>query len=198
MQLIKNSFFTPYFIFIKDNSNLNDEELLKKIDLKDYELVTDKSEKKTRGYKINKRYLYITEDEKWKHLMDDWFYTLWHDTEVKTRIKNLSKEFEIFCCSIGDCDDSFDFVHYQNGKEKREYVVEDPYFNGGQITKNIGNPFEIEKIALAKKDQLEKVLLIAQSLGINTNHNLEKIRCYGRLERENEKFVFNENEIEKL
>ena len=182
MQLIKNSFYTPYFIFIKDNSNLNDEELLKKIELEDYELVTDKSELHASGNKINKRYLYITEDEKWKHLMDDWLYTLWHDKNVKTRIKNLSKEFEIFCCSIGDCNDSFDFVHYQNGKENREYVVVDPNFNGGQITKEFGRPFEIENIALSKKGQLEKVLLIAQSLGINTNHRLDKVRCYGRTE----------------
>jgi hypothetical protein len=194
MQLIRNSFFAPYFIFVKDDSNLNDEELFKKIGLKDYQLVTNKDEKKPKGKKTNKRYLYITEDEKWKHIMDDWLYTLWHDKEVKSIIKNLSKEFDIFCCSIGDCDDSFDFVYYQNGIERREYIVEDLQFKGGEVKKDFGEPFEIEKIALEKKDLFEKILTIAKHLGIDTCHNLEKIRCYGRVEKESEKLTFNEDE----
>ena len=192
MQLINKSFLSPFFIFIKDNSKLNDKELLNKFDLNDYQLITDNNEKKIEGKNPNKRYLYITEDRNWKHLMDDWLYTLWHNKTIKLRIKALSNEFDIFCCSVGDCDDSFDFIYYQNGIETREYIVEDPDFNGGQVAKDFGKAFEVEKIALAKEDQFEKVLSIARSLGINTNHNLSKIRCYGRLEKESEKFIFNE------
>ena len=88
--------------------------------------------------------------------MDDWLYTLWFDKEVKVKIENLSKEFDIFCCSVGDTDNSFDFVFYQNGIKKREYVVEDPFFNGGNVVKNLGEVFEIEKIALSKKTHLKK------------------------------------------
>lgn len=194
MQLIKNSFLTPYFIFIKDKSKLSDKDLLERLELKNYQLITDKDEKKTGGEKTDKRYLYITEDENWKHLMDDWLYTLWFDKEAKLKIKNLSKEFDIFCCSIGESDSSFDFVFYQNGIIKREYIVEDPFLNGGKVVKNLGEAFDIEEIALSKKDQFEKVLSIADSLGINIKHNLDKIRCYGRLEKESENFVFKEDE----
>lgn len=157
-------------------------------------MITDKDEKKTAGEKPNKRYLYITEDENWKHLMDDWLYTLWFDKKAKLKIENLSNEFDIFCCSVGDSDSSFDFVFYQNGIKKREYFVEDPFLNGGKVIKNLGEVFEVEEIALLKKDQFKKVLLIADSLGINIKHNLEKIRCHGRLEKESEKFAFNEDE----
>jgi len=180
MRIINNRFSTPYFIFIKDNSKLSDKELFEKLGLENYELFSGNLERLFNAGGLKKRYLFLTEDGEWKHLMDDWFYTLWHDKELKLKIKELSFDYDIFTCSVGDCDDSFDFVYYQKGNVKREYVVEDPKFNGGELVKNIGEPFRIENIALSKNSPFEKVLTVANSLGIAINHDLKKIRCYGR------------------
>lgn len=124
--------------------------------------------------------------------MDDWRYTLWHNTNFRDNVIKLSKHFDIFCCSIGDIDNSFNFRYFENGDLKREYVIEDP--NGEEVTKNFGVPFKGEEIALNKKEPLDKVLSIAKLVGINTEHQLNKIKCYARLEKEIEAFPFNENE----
>lgn len=176
MRLVNKSFFAPYYIFIKDESKLSDAQLLQKLGLNSYKLIKSREDKEIEEY--NKRCLYITEDGKWTHLMDNWYYTLWHHKVLKTWIKDLSKEFDIFCCSVGDFDYSFDFVYYRLGILEREYVVEDPKINGVNVVKNNGETFEIEPLALAKKDPLEKVLTIAEWLGIGIQHNLETIRCY--------------------
>ena len=62
------------------------------------------------------------------------------------------------------------------------------------MKKNLGESFQIEKIALSKKRQLDKVLTIADSLGINIYHELDRIRCYGRFERKSEEFIFDDDE----
>ncbi|GAB5532510.1 MAG: hypothetical protein Roseis3KO_42870 [Roseivirga sp.] len=124
--------------------------------------------------------------------MDDPMYSLWFDKEIRDRLKALSQEFDIFSCSVGDIDASYDFRYYQKGKITREFVVEDPKMNGGKIVTDSGSPLPGEKVI--KKDQLEKVLHIARSLGITVKHNLSDIRCYERPELASEKFIFNEDE----
>lgn len=189
---LNQSYFSPYFIFIKEGYKISDETILKNLGLSGYELVTENNE---RSNEIrNKRYLFLTEDKNWTYLMDDWFYTLWHNKEIRNRIKSLSKEFEIFTCSVGDCDDSFDFTYFKQGEIIRQYVVEDPKYKGGEVVKNFGIPFPVENTALRNKDLYTKVMTIAESFGIKMNHEKEKVRIYGKFENINEKFVFNSDE----
>ena len=194
MRLKNESLLSPFYVFINDNFELSDNQLFKILNLKGYSLITENEErlkgKWTNKETLKKRYLFLTEDKKWKHLMDDWMYTLWFNKRIRKNLQELSKSFDVFCCSIGDWDDSFDFRYYVAGKEKRVYVVEDPKLNGGEIVKNLGSPLEIEKIALSKKDSHEKILTIASFLGINIKHNLDEIRRYGRMEYDNEKINF--------
>lgn len=171
---------------------MSDKEILEHLGLVDFDLIIDKKEREKKI--LHKRYLFLTEDNEWTHLMDDWFYTLWHDKEIRKQIKLLSENFEIFTCSVGDCDDSFDFTYFKQGKIIRQYIVEDFQFNGGEVVKDIGNPFPIEKTAIKKKDLYEKVITIAKSFKIKMNHEKEKVRIYGRFENKTEKFIFNEDE----
>ncbi|MFK7979869.1 MAG: hypothetical protein AB8G86_07805 [Saprospiraceae bacterium] len=195
MLIRNNNFFAPYYIFIKKGNKLKEREFFERLELFDYNLTSDdwKSDDKIL-LDGKKRYLFLTESENWTHLMDDWMYTLWHDTNFKSNVTKLSKYFDIYCCSVGDVDESFDFKYFESGRLKREYIVEDPKFRGGEITKNFGIPFIGEEIALNKKEPLDKVLSIAKLVGINIEHQLDKIKCYARLERESEAFFFNKNE----
>ena len=170
MYLDGNTFFSPFYMFIKDNHQLEDEELLEQLGLTNYQLLQDATE--------SRKCLYITEDNNWKHLMDDWSYTLWHNKDIRNRLRELSQRFDVFYCSIGDYDESFDFVYCQQGMEKRKYVVEDPFYNGGEVTENIGQALKAEEIALEEEEAVDKVLCLAVSLGVNIHHNLETTRCY--------------------
>ena len=158
---LNQSYFSPYFIFIKYGFKMSDEEILGQLGLSEYDLITS-NEEREKGV-LNKRYLFLVEDEKWTYLMDDWFYTLWHNEDIRKRIQSLSKNFEIFTCSVGDSDDSFDFTYFKQGKIIRQYIVEDPNFKGGEVVRDIGKPFSIEKIALKKKAPYQKVMVIAKS-----------------------------------
>ncbi|MFK7904949.1 MAG: hypothetical protein AB8B69_07485 [Chitinophagales bacterium] len=193
MQLIKNTFCSPYFIFIKEGFKITDQELLQRLDLKGYELVTDKEVKQSELE--GKWTLFLTEDSQWTHLMDNWFYTLWHDTKLRNRIKNLSADFDIFYCYGGDCDESLGFVYYQNGALVREYIVEDPNFRGSKVVRDFGAPFTIEKTVSEETNPFFRVLSIAKSIGIDIQHRLEDIRPYRKLKEVPETFIFEESEF---
>lgn len=190
MRLINGTFYSPLYIFIKGGFRLSDIEIIKAIDANDYQLTKLKKPEEAG----DSRYLYLTEDAHWTHVMDDLVGTLLFKQQLQERLSRLSRDFDVFYCSLGDVDDSFDFRYYQNGSVMREHVVEDPKFNGGKTVKSIGKPLAGEKGGLSKKDPPEKVLAIASSLGINIRHDLSKIRCYERPELASEKFVFNETE----
>lgn len=192
MRTENGTFSSPFFIFIKGVFDLSDIELCAKLGLENYELVTDKAYDSMDH--LEKRHLFLTEDEQWTHLMDDWFYTLWYDQEIRERIRVLSFDFDIFCCSVGDIDVSYDFRYYQKGKVVREYVVEDPNFKGPKVVINTGTPLNGEASPWNRGEPETRVLHIASSLGINVKHDLSKIRCYSREELVSEQFTFNEDE----
>ena len=196
MVLLSNgSFLASYYIFIRDGFKIREEELLERLGLLEYKLLDNEWKRNPKILlRKRKKHIFLAEVENWKHLMDDFTYSLRFNPDFENKLNALSKSFDIFCCSIGDIDESFDFKYFENGALKREYIVEDPKFNGGEITKNFGQPLGNETVALEKKDLQDKVLSIAKLIGINTNHQLEKISCYSKTIKETELFMFNENE----
>ncbi len=190
MQLINGTLNSPFFTFVKAGSALTDRELFLRLGLENYSLVTDKEYKPLDHPESS--HLYLTEDRAWIHLMDDWGNTPWFNKEVRDRVKKLSLDFDIFSCSVGDVDASYDFRYYRKGAITREFEMEDPEMNGGRVSINTGQPLPGEEAV--RKDVLEKVLFIASSLGIDIQHNTDKIRCYSRPIPKSDEFVFNEDE----
>jgi len=174
---LNQNHFSPYFIFIKRPNKLTDDQLLQKLDLQRYTLVKSEAERETEDFK--KSYLYITEDENWTQLFDDWSYSLWHDQGLKNRIISLSEKFEILTCWIGDIDESFGFHYFKKGKVVRQYIVEDSDFQSGIVVSDIGERLINELVSLQKKDAFDKVKLIAESQGVNFTHHKDKIRMFG-------------------
>ena len=42
---------------------------------------------------------------------DDWHYTLWHMPSTRPALQALGRGCDVFACSVGDCDRSFDFAY---------------------------------------------------------------------------------------
>ena len=122
--------------------------------------------------------IYLYRDEQWVHLMDNWFYTYWYSQKLKKRIDKLGKQFELFTCSIGEADESFDFRYYSNGQKLREYVVISPNYTDEIVKTDVGDPLVGELQGLQKEGQLGRVMYIANSLGIQLPTKLEDITCY--------------------
>ena len=171
---------------------MSDQEIRERMGLEHYLFIADEKEK-NKGIE-GKQYFFITEDSSWTYVMDDWYYSLWFEKGIRDRIKLLSGDFDIFTFSVGDSDNSFDFSYLQKGEYLRQYVVEDPTYKGGEVVINTGKPFPIEDQALAKQEPIDKVIMIAKSLGIVFTHTKENVRVYGRFEKEEEKFIFHEDE----
>jgi hypothetical protein len=112
-------------------------------------------------------------------LADNWHYMLWHKESTRNSIEGLATEFDVFTCSVGDSDDSFDFVYYREGKLLRRYVVTDPDYNGGSVAEDIGESLPTESDILAdSSDQLAMVLSLAKSIGIKTDYREDELRVY--------------------
>lgn len=161
----------PYFIFLRCAGRYSDADLLTKFGLGKYLPAT--AAVADRG-----RYAILADDGQWTLLADDWFYTLWHLPETRPTIEALAQECDIFACSVGECDRSFDFVYYHQSRLIRKYVVEDPHFRGGVVVQNVGYPLPAEAAALQLEDETNIVLAIAASLGIKTNYTESDVRIH--------------------
>lgn len=178
-------FDSGFYTFIKSENKLSDKDLLTRLKIYNYQYLPE--EKKKEAFQYDSSKLYITEVDEWTHVMDDWGFSfrkhLWMHKE-KVIIRNLAKSFEVFQCSIGDSDGSFDFRYYKEGILQREYIIRNKKlsFTETYIAKNLGNPFVKEEIALKKPGEINKVLSVAELLGIKINHELAKIRSYRLLD----------------
>lgn len=163
--------YAPYYIFLRCAGEYADWDLLERFGLGGY--------KRVKSAPRMLRYAIIADDGTWTLLADDWFYTLWHKKTTRSTIEKLAEQHDIFACSVGDCDRSFDFVYYQDGRLVRKFVVADPNFRGGTVVENFGEPLPAEADAFKQNDELRIVLELAASLGIKTQYTEAQARIYG-------------------
>src|SRR4029079_5465413 len=100
----------------------------------------------------------------WTLLADDWYYTLWHLKSTQLAIASLAARHDVFACSVGECDHSFDFIYYKNGQLIRKYVVVYPSFTRREVVEDFGDPLPGETAALQHECELHVVLTIAHSI----------------------------------
>lgn len=174
IERINEPYFSPHYTCIKAGFILSDEEILKRLGLDDFR----KEIKPSDNINLSLNYIYITEDHDWLYILDNWAYEIWHRNFFREKLIELSTDFEIYNFSVGDADDSFDFLYLVNGKIKRKYVVTDPYYKGGKVDINIGESFPIEEMALAIKDHYQKLKLISTTFGISLTFDKENVRVF--------------------
>lgn len=160
----------PYFIFIDGGTVYSDEEAMKLLGIEGFAASS--------RLEFPNHFLHITDDGRWLHVVDDWLYTQWHSKTIRGRIAKLATKHDIFTCSVGDTDHSFDFEYYRGGVLVRRYVVEDPSYDGGAVTVDFGNPLPGEATAFEHSDEVSRVLEVARSVGVEIDHHPERIRSF--------------------
>ena len=160
----------PYFIFLRCAGRYSDLELLQWFGLADYQ--------QTKGMPEFGRYAILGAVGEWSLVADDWHYTLWHRPLTGLVLAALGETCDVFACSVGDCDRSFDFIYYRDGRLVRRYVVADPHFQGGIVAEDVGEPLPGEAAALRQSGEVEIVLGIARSLRIKTEYSDQDLRVY--------------------
>jgi hypothetical protein len=169
---VEGRLHAPYFIFVAGRHS--DADLLRHFGLPTYRL--SGSAQRLRRYAI------LADDRQWTMIADDWFYTLWHMPSTRPAVRALGQVCDVFACSVGDCDHSFDFEYYRDSQLVRHYVVEDPEIRGGRVVINKGKRLPGEKAAFREGDELNIVLGVAASLGIRTDFTDRDIRIYSEPE----------------
>jgi hypothetical protein len=160
---------SPFFIFVRQPHGLSDVQILALFALDAYE----RTSQPTR----HGRHAIMSDGLGWTMLADDWYYTLWHLKTTRPAINELAKRNELYACTEGDCDRSFDFAHYKNGQLTREYVVRSPHFSDRQVVKNWGAPLPGEA-GLLEKDGHNIGIELAAKLGIKIRFTMDELRIY--------------------
>src|SRR4051812_29631299 len=109
--IIRGRLHAPYFIFVRGEGRYSDADLLRLFGLTAYRL-TNRPTKLPRRLE---RHVILADDGPWVMVADDWYYTLWHMPSTRPAIQALGQSCDVFACSVGDCDHSFDFVYYRGG-----------------------------------------------------------------------------------
>lgn len=165
---------SPFFIFVKDDGRLDDLEVLRRFGLEKYRRLQTVPPR---------RRAVIADSGEWKLLADDCGYTLWFMDSTRPTIGKIAEQFDVFACSVGDTDESFDFIYYVGGSLVRKYTVTDPHFDGGSVVEDVGEPLSEESNLLGSgQDKLTIVLGIADSLGINVQFEEADFRIYGSVD----------------
>jgi hypothetical protein len=168
---ITGELYTPYYIFLRCAGRYPDRDLLHAFGLGAYQPTT------ATVTRVG-RYTILANDGQWTVIADDWRYTLWHMPSTRLAIAALAESCDVFACSVGDSDHSFDFAYYRESRLVRNYVVSDPDFRSRIVTENIGEPLPGESNAFEESDALAIVLGVAASLGIKTRYTEQECRVY--------------------
>ena len=167
---VEGELHAPYFMFLRCAGRHSDADLLRRFELTSY--------RPTKSAPRLGRYAILADDGEWTMIADDWYYTLWHKQSTRPALAALAETCDVFACSVGDCDRSFDFVYYRDARLVRKYVVADPDFRGGSVVENVGEPLPDESAAFGQTDEVRIVLCVAASLGIKTDYSERDIRVY--------------------
>jgi hypothetical protein len=94
-------------------------------------------------------------------------YRLWLAPETASRTAELAQSYDVFSCSVGECDRSFDFSHWRCGELVRAWEVASPKFTDRQLVKDVGQPLDGEYPWEDLCDELDHVLRPALLLGVD-------------------------------
>jgi hypothetical protein len=156
---------TPFMIYVRSYNTLSDQDFMKLLGLQSYRKTPPPLPEV--GWHV-----VFANDSEWTHIADDFRYTLWHNPRTAEMIEELSQSFDIFQCSIGDIDDSFEFAYYREGKLVRKFVFEHNVFKGTKIVRNdvgaklLREPKTFEDLKSATFENLGLFPTITKALGI--------------------------------
>lgn len=160
---------SPFFIFIRQPHGYSDVEILARFKLDSYQRSTEYSSRGRRAI--------MSDAGDWTMLADDWYYTLWHMKTTRPAIEAIAEYHELYACTEGDCDRSFDYLHYRKGRIVRKYVVSSPSFSNRVVVEDFGTPLPGEA-ALLKNGGYNIGIELAGTLGIKNRFTDDDLRLY--------------------
>ena len=170
-RIINGYLHTGFCIYIRKDPELSDDQILFHFGRTGYQRVDSLAS--------GCRYSVITDVGEWVLLADDLFYGLWNTPTTLQAIESLSKTHDIFSWFIEDCDPSFEYKIFENGKLIRHYAVDYPHFTDQIVRTDFGRrlPYESE-LLLSDLNSVEKMRRMCTLVGIQSTVTRESLRLY--------------------
>lgn len=89
--------------------------------------------------------VYLAHDGKWAHVMDGLHYMLWNSRRFSQRLQSIVGEHDVFRCTFGDCDESYDYSYYRAGRLVRAVDVGSPNYDDLEIRRDFGERLPEER-----------------------------------------------------
>ena len=167
---------TPFMIYVRSYNTLSDEDFMSLFGLRDYQKISP-------PLPFIGRHVVFANDTEWTHIADDYRYTLYHSPQTVEAIEELSKSYDVFSCSTGDIDESFELEYYQNKNLVRKLVFKHDVVKNTQIvsvdtgTKLPGEPAALDGLKVSAEKMFPT---ITQTLGIVRVTDPLQNRFYGK------------------
>lgn len=167
---------SPARLHIKGADEIDNGYLIRELGLTSYSLLHN--DQQIVWDDLSKRRLYLFETIGWKHLYDDFSYYLYNNPSIRDRIQALGSKFDMLWCSVGDCDESFEYLYYNNGAKRRELIVDSPSYRDRVIRTSIGEPFKFESDLFDKPSEIDLLEDIERGFGIVQPNFKTTLVCY--------------------
>ncbi len=169
--IIDGRLHSPHFVCVRDDQVLGDGRLLDVFGISSFQRLIGK---KPLGH-----YAVIFDAEDWTVVADSWYYNLWHSPRKRSAVEVLARDYELYVCSVGDCDLSYAFEYHKAGQLRRKRVVESPRFSDQIVTVDLGTPLVAEaEIWDCDFDDALRIQLLGESLGIPLTVSDAQLRTY--------------------
>ena len=176
--ILNGRLHSGHFVCIRDHQRIGDVEILDRLGISEYQRLTDK--------KPNGPYVVLFDAGTWTVIADSWYYNLWHSPQTRLAIDALARAYDLYVCSVGDCDLSYSIEYHENGTLRRKHVVDAPGLNDQIVTADFGEPLHAE-VGIWKRDidDYFRIQLLGESLGIPLIVSDSQLRIYC-IDREDE------------
>lgn len=174
LKIVRGHIHAPYFIFIRCGEAYSDDELLGYLGIEGYAPDANTC-------RSGMQWLYITSDDEWVHIADDWRYSFWSSDSIRDYIAAIGKRHDVFACSVADTYWQFEFEFYRDGELRRRFSMESESDRGFWSDVDFGKPLPAERPQSNTDDPLDYVLELAASVGVNTRHRRRRVRSYSKI-----------------
>lgn len=157
--IINRRLHSPHFICVRDAQRIGDIGVLNCLGIANYQRLVAK---KPRGH-----YVVLFDAADWTVVADSWFYNLWHSPQTKIAIDTFARDYDVYVCSVGECDLSYAFEYHRDGGLIRKKTVESPHFDDRIVTDNFGDLLPTESTVWSRDiDDSIRIQLLGESIGI--------------------------------
>lgn len=178
--IISGVLHAPYFIFLRGSPLPTDLDVLGLLGLHRWSGLRNYGRLPLTDDLPGGDYVYLGEQGGWLLIADDWFYHLWHRKDRPQLLERLAAGRELVALRRPDVDESYEFVHFREGRRVRERRVDSPHYTDRVVAIDVGTPLPCESEVLYARDPDEIVWTVAAELGVPRTHDRATLRRYGR------------------